>query len=62
MNRENSGSGKLEKLTANANELRYQRGNRDGCAGLNPSSTSQEYWQGYIAGRRTSAEQKLRHY
>ena len=43
-----------------ASELRYQRGERDGRAGLNPSSTSPDYMRGYKQGRRTRIEQSLR--
>ena len=41
-------------------ELRHQRGNRDGRAGLNPSSTSSDYMRGYVQGRRVRIERSLR--
>jgi len=49
-----------EQSINNANELRYQRGYRDGHKGLNMSSTTSEYRQGYIDGRRIKLEEKIR--
>jgi hypothetical protein len=49
---------KYEQMTDD--EIRYLRGKRDGLAGLTPSSTSKEYWNGYTEGRRTYFEERLR--
>lgn len=42
-------------------EIMYDRGERDGRAGLNPNSTSSDYIRGYFDGRRRRAEDKLRY-
>lgn len=49
-----------EQTMVNAKELRYRRGERDGRAGLNPSSTSADYMEGYLEGRRNRVERSLR--
>jgi hypothetical protein len=49
-----------EQMMVEAKELRYRRGERDGRAGLNPSSTSADYMKGYVQGRRTRIERSLR--
>ena len=49
-----------EQVMVEARELMYRRGERDGRAGLNPSSTSADYMKGYAEGRRTRIEQSLR--
>jgi len=42
-------------------ELMFKRGKRDGLAGLNMSSTSEDYRKGWIEGRREWLEEKLRY-
>jgi len=49
-----------EQIVIDAKELMYQRGERDGLAGLNASSTSADYMKGYTAGRRARIERNLR--
>jgi hypothetical protein len=49
-----------EQMTVDAKELMYRRGDRDGRAGLNPSSTSPDYMKGYVEGRRSRIERNLR--
>ncbi len=49
-----------EQIATDAKNLMYQRGERDGLAGLNPSSTSADYMKGYGEGRRTRIERNLR--
>ena len=44
-----------------AEELSYQRGYRDGLAGLNMSSTPAAYVQGWQDGRRQRIENQLRY-
>lgn len=51
------GWGKLE--LPDVNKLMYDMGNRDGLAGLNPSSTSSEYLRGFVDGRRKRIEKKV---
>jgi hypothetical protein len=41
------------------NDIMYRRGKRDGLAGLNMSSTSNEYQKGWSDGRRERIEKKL---
>ena len=38
---------------------RYRRGERDGRAGLNPSSTTSEYMQGWVQGRSVGLTRSL---
>jgi hypothetical protein len=42
-------------------KLMYSRGERDGLAGLSPSCTAIDYWNGYVEGRRTRIELKVRY-
>lgn len=49
-----------EQIASDAKNPMYQRGERDGLAGLNPSSTSADYMKGYGEGRRTRIERNLR--
>ncbi len=39
-------------------DIMFKRGERDGLAGLNMSSTSKEYHEGWIQGRRAYLENK----
>jgi len=48
-------------MDQSADELSYQRGYRDGLAGLNMSSTPPSYQRGYIDGRRKRLEDQLRY-
>lgn len=47
-------------LNETVQELMYRRGMRDGLAGLNPSSTSEDYIKGYFDGRRARIERQIR--
>ena len=49
-----------EQVVVDTKELMYRRGERDGRAGLNPSSTSADYMKGYVEGRRTRIERSMR--
>ncbi len=49
-----------EQTPVDARDLMYRRGERDGLAGLNPSSTSADYMRGYVEGRRARLEKNLR--
>jgi hypothetical protein len=40
-------------------DIMYQRGERDGLAGLNMSSTSQRYVDGWTEGRRIRVEKRI---
>ena len=42
--------------------IHFRRGERDGLAGMSPSSASVEYMNGYAKGYRTRAERNLRGY
>ena len=50
----------VQCTATDAKQLMQQRGERDGLAGLNPSSTSADYMKGYWEGRRVRSERNLR--
>jgi hypothetical protein len=58
---EEMNEGCAEHVKAWAGELMRRRGERDGKDGFNPSSTSPDYFRGYLEGRRFRVEQKIRY-
>jgi hypothetical protein len=48
-----------EIRAAGASRLMQERGHRDGLAGLNPSSTNEDYMTGYGEGRRERVIREL---
>ena len=49
----------FKQFKADAKNLSYQRGYRDGRQGLSPSSTSTDYWRGWQEGRKAKAIEGL---